>query len=253
MPTHSQRTPKTDLQKLIEGIENNFQNEFEYITTQYGYGLEQGLSREQVIVSFLRKHMPANLYFGPGIVISKTGAMSLPQDIVIFNHLNYPMFPLGESGRLFPCEGVEGVIQIKSKANEKNVEDSVENLASAKKLVANSGNRAIGALISFSGPTKPSTLNNYLTKHNKVYAQPYLAIDRAYILQKYVLFYLDSTGKAELRAQDQQVLGGLVTKKSTLLHFMRYLFSSLTYPTEGINSMRDYVDPFFAAANFQAV
>jgi hypothetical protein len=242
--------PMADFGKLIEGIERRLQNDFEFVTQQYGYPLEKGIAREELILGFLRKYMPSQFHYGPGIVFTAEGKMSLPQDIVIFDHLNYPMFPLSEVSKLFPVEGVKGLIQVKSLLKANEIANVSQNLASAKNLFASVGQRAIGTLVAFKSEENKVGIRDALERDNILAIAPYLAIDRIYLIGEYVITYLNQQGVPELRAQQGEQLIGIETKLATLLHLYRHLVAALLLPSGTSDDFRHYLDAQLNHKNF---
>ena len=242
----------TKMDRIIEGVQKRFYADFKYISSQYGYGLEKGIAREEVVVDFLRRYLPASLHLGPGIIIDPEGHQSKPQDIVVFDGHNYPTFPLSGAHRLFPREGVKGVIQVKSELNSPEIRDGIANVKSAKILVSQTGERAFGVLLAFSSGVKGPTALRTFASENDVYLEPYRTLDRIYVFGKYGLEYKDDDRKGQLRAKRGHEIVGLYTKKYTLLHFYRYLLAALNIPQTSEWKTRDYIDHYFTERRFKS-
>jgi len=101
-----------------------------------GDSLSKGELREEDIVAEFRPHLPARYALVKGVVVNSEGNESDPQDVLLFDTAVLP--PILGSGqtRVVPVEGVVGTIQVKSNATKANIDSAIENIASAKRLLA---------------------------------------------------------------------------------------------------------------------
>ncbi len=95
-----------------------------------------GSAREYDIRERLEKVLPGGVGVGTGCVISSDGHVSAQQDIILFEKNVCPVFFVSCSKDIayYPCEGVIAVGEIKSSIGKKELFDSVDKIASVKKL-----------------------------------------------------------------------------------------------------------------------
>ena len=95
---------------------------------------QKGAAREDPVLNFVRGRLPGTVRaVGSSEVIDSTGATSKQQDIVIVDPSTLPFFD-ADKHRVYPAECVQGVIEVKSRLNKKEVWDACEKIASVKRL-----------------------------------------------------------------------------------------------------------------------
>lgn len=95
---------------------------------------ELGSSREEVVREFLRSYLPRKFEIGAGFAFDAQGNLSRQLDVVI-SDASCPKFENSGKKRLFPCETVSAVGQVKSSLTSITVfRSALDNLASAKRL-----------------------------------------------------------------------------------------------------------------------
>jgi len=105
---------------------------------------ELGAEREEVVRQFLRAYLPKRYEISTGFVFDCHGAISEQVDIVIFNSLVCPRFETPGGVRLFPCEAVVAVGQVKSSLRrQQDLDEAVQNLESVKRLDRSANGHAI--------------------------------------------------------------------------------------------------------------
>jgi len=124
------------LQKIFQGVSKKLQVDFEFLTSQLSHSLSTGEAREFVLRELLRHYLPAKLGVEKGIIVSsiRDELPSKQIDIVIYDKLNMPALYAAENLRVFPIEGVYGVIEVKSKLDSKTLKRAIDNIRSVKKL-----------------------------------------------------------------------------------------------------------------------
>lgn len=95
--------------------------------------LTDGEWKESVLRSVLKRHMPENVGVGRGFIISENGASS--QIDVLLYDTSYPiLFRDGDLVFVTP-EAVKGIIEVKSKANNRNMKDAFKALSKNASLI----------------------------------------------------------------------------------------------------------------------
>jgi len=80
---------------------------------------ESGRAREESLRKFLRSNLPSRFDVSTGFVFDSDGSISDQLDIVIADPTLCPRFETAGGIRLFPCESVVAVGQVKSKATSR--------------------------------------------------------------------------------------------------------------------------------------
>ena len=96
---------------------------------------EKGEFREQIISNLLKPFLPDCYGLGSGEIFSVDGEVSNQIDVVIYDNVYSNVLFKGMNSSLFPCESVYGEIEIKSFLSKDELEASVTNIGSMKKLV----------------------------------------------------------------------------------------------------------------------
>lgn len=116
------------------GISIQMRAHFTNISSQLPHPGERGKSRENAVIEFLKKYLPANLGVGTGFVIAANGEVSRQQDIVIFDAQKCPTLYGSDDTQVFPVEGVYAVIEVKSNLDSLELNDCIEKILSVKNL-----------------------------------------------------------------------------------------------------------------------
>jgi len=105
---------------------------------------ELGADREEVVRQFLRAYLPKRYEISNGFVFDCHGGISQQVDIVIFESLVCPRFETQGGVRLFPCEAVVAVGQVKSSLRrQQDLDGAVQNIESVKRLDRSATGRAM--------------------------------------------------------------------------------------------------------------
>jgi hypothetical protein len=105
---------------------------------------ELGTDREEVIRAFLRSYLPKRFEVSTGFVFDSNGGLSGQMDIIIADTLVCPRFETAGGKRIYPCECVVAVGQVRSSLTTKaKLQEALGNLRSAKALDRSAQGRAI--------------------------------------------------------------------------------------------------------------
>ncbi len=82
------------------------QIDFEQVTEHINHMGERGGSREEILLSYLRKYIPIKYEMNNGVIIDETGEQSRQQDIIIYDSFNSPVLLNMQSTKMVPIESV---------------------------------------------------------------------------------------------------------------------------------------------------
>lgn len=135
---------KEHLKKYFEAAEKVFADQFDLSTGASGGHISaMGENRERILMDFLAKHIPSRFTVEQRAIIFDSNYNRSDQvDIIIYEH-NYPKLG-GQSPTLYFVEGVGGFLEVKSTLDKKTLKDSLENIASVKRLKISPTNMIIG-------------------------------------------------------------------------------------------------------------
>lgn len=94
---------------------------------------DKGENREELLVNFLKEHLPKRYGVVKGEVITKEGNRSHAVDIIIYDTVNCPILYAGKTV-IVPIEGVYGIIEVKSSLSKTEFDDAARKIESFKKL-----------------------------------------------------------------------------------------------------------------------
>jgi len=95
---------------------------------------DKGEFREHIIGKFLRPFLPSCYGIGSGQVFSIDGSASDQVDIVLYDEVFSNVLFRDAANSLFPCESVYGTVEVKSILTTEELETSISNIASVKRL-----------------------------------------------------------------------------------------------------------------------
>ncbi len=95
---------------------------------------DKGEFREAIIGKFLRPFLPTCYGIGSGQVFSSDGSASDQVDVVLYDEVFSNVLFRDSRNSLFPCEAVYGLIEVKSVLSTAELESSITNIESVKKL-----------------------------------------------------------------------------------------------------------------------
>ena len=105
-----------------------------------------GVAIETPVRKRLEQLLPRGIAVGSGCVIDSYGNCSRQQDVVLYERDNCPVFSVNDTpeSTYYPCEGVIGVIEVKSSITTSTLRDSFEKIASVRKLTRHNILEAVG-------------------------------------------------------------------------------------------------------------
>jgi hypothetical protein len=105
---------------------------------------ELGTAREEIIRLFLRAYLPKRFEISTGFAFDSAGRISRQLDIIIADQQECPRFEIPGGKRLYPCEAIVAVGQIRSSlTSQAEFQEAARNLASATLLDRSANGRAV--------------------------------------------------------------------------------------------------------------
>lgn len=103
-------------------------------TKQVWHNASAGMLREKVIKDILKPYLPDCYGISGGLCYDHEENKSKQLDIIIYDTLFSYRLPFGSDFIVFPCESVYGNIEVKTALNKDTIQESIENIASLKRL-----------------------------------------------------------------------------------------------------------------------
>lgn len=174
---------------------------------------ELGTDREEIIRSFFRLYLPKRFEISTGFVIDSKGNISQQLDIIIADSRVCSHFETIGGTRIFPCESVVAVGQVRSSiTSESKLYEALDNLQSVKALDRSASGKAIDCTYNelidhqkdylhqiftflfvtgkaLSPDTVRLKLLNYIQKH-----EPYLWPNVIFVLDRYLITFCCDDG-----------------------------------------------------------
>jgi hypothetical protein len=124
-----------DLEKVFRAINRKMLIDFEEISAAIKHRGAKGRVREQEIVTeYLSKYIPGNIGLANGEIISADGQVSSETDIILFERNTTPYLLTKESYQVLPIECVYGVIEVKSRLDQTQLEDAYSKINRVKRM-----------------------------------------------------------------------------------------------------------------------
>src|SRR5262249_43601 len=130
--------------------------------------------REHIIGRFLRPFLPNCYGIGSGQVFSSDGSVSNQVDLVLYDQVFSNVLFRDATNNLFPCESVYGTIEVKSILSKEELQASVSNIGSVKRL------KRAGTDMLDVTPISRITVGGGITYSQPHISNPYLGIVFAY-------------------------------------------------------------------------
>lgn len=222
------------------GLTKQIQAELEYMNDIIEHMGEKGRANERIIRDMLIKFLPKKYHIGSGIIIDREGNSSKQCDIIIYDKEYHPDFFGQRSTVLYPVDAVYASIEVKTKLDQKEIKNAIENIISVKSLnlipehISISGSKSVGPTpplgIIFAYDTdikKAETIKLNFEKHlNGVNwrIQPDLGL----ILRRGIIMY-HQPGKSPLRYffSGKQPFNNAVEPTRAFLNFLALLYEKL--------------------------
>jgi hypothetical protein len=129
---------------------------------------EKGSEGEAILRKFLNEHMPGRFQATTGFIIDKKDGISGQEDVIVYDHLNCPVYKTMERGRIIPNDNVAAVIEVKFKLDGAAMVDAFSKIHQAKGLAKSAltpgeedsplMGTTFGALFAFESVLKPETV-----------------------------------------------------------------------------------------------
>lgn len=207
---------------------------------------ERGLRIEQVLIEFLREHLPPRYGVARGEVVDSRGRVSRQCDVVVYDALHAPMLLSNEISRVFPAECVFAVIEVKSNLARDALAKAVEVVVGVKELdrsavvAQHGGHRMLhgivanpvpfGAVFALSGMDMQRTLVPALDEFQG-HVRPVLRVDCVCVLDAALAYYFapPAEGRSWVPsvATEKTRLGYYASGEDTLLMFYLFLMHQL--------------------------
>ena len=105
---------------------------------------ELGAAREEIVRQFLRANLPKKYEVSSGFVFDANGNISDQLDVIIADTMTCPGFAAAGEARLYPCEAVVAVGQVKTNVtSQRQMWDTFENLRSVCLLDRTANGQAV--------------------------------------------------------------------------------------------------------------
>jgi hypothetical protein len=123
--------------RLLEALRNAVQRiEAEIADSQlFDHMGDRGEFREQIVERFLRPYLPQCYGLGSGAAFAADGTGSRQLDVILYDSVFSNVLFVDSTNSLFPVESIFGVIEVKSNLTSAELEISLDNIKSLKKLV----------------------------------------------------------------------------------------------------------------------
>ncbi|MDA2549672.1 hypothetical protein PDQ03_26455 [Bacillus cereus] len=185
------------LKQSIYAAAKKMQIDFEEVTEHIDHMGERGGSREEILISYLRKYIPIKYEMNNGVIIDETGEQSRQQDIIIYDSFNSPVLLNMQSIKMVPIESVFSVIEVKSSLNKAEINKCVTNISSVKSLVKNSiggiNSPTAGFVFAFTSSTSLETLLDNLVEAN-AQVEKHKQISAVCVLDKGIILNVSKKG-----------------------------------------------------------
>lgn len=111
------------------------------------HNLSSGQSLEEAVRVFLRKHLPTSIGVAQGQIVDASGGITKQLDVIVYDPQATPvLYTSEEEGhRLFPVEGVLGVVEVKASLSASMLPSIIANMGSVKNLQKTAYHRPLAA------------------------------------------------------------------------------------------------------------
>lgn len=108
--------------------------DFERVRKSMPHYGTSGQEAEDILIKFLNDHLPRRFAASSGFVIDAENTLSKQCDVLVYDAENSPIYRAGDRGLILPSDSIASVIEVKSKLTKSQLKDSVEKIASVKRL-----------------------------------------------------------------------------------------------------------------------
>lgn len=193
----------------LNAIAKKLEIDYTQLTSQIEHRGIKGNYREELLKRYLRELIPSKYSIGTGVIVDANQSQSRQQDFFIYDNGNSPVFLKMEAAQVIPVESVYAVIEVKSVLTKAELEKSIINIRSVKRLELNpletkfyipsKENQTLGLVFAYSCNTTVDTIISNLYQLNKHMDIPYNhQINMICILDKGVIVYIDKRGMNQI-------------------------------------------------------
>src|SRR5579872_3441289 len=125
---------KPTIATLLASAGQQLRADFEHVRATMPHAGIKGAEVEQILRTFLDRHLPQRFRTGTGLMIDSANNLSNEMDIIVYDALSSPLYRFSERAQIIPADSVASIVQVKSSLNKRELDDAYKNIASAKKL-----------------------------------------------------------------------------------------------------------------------
>lgn len=118
----------------LQEMARNLQSDYEKLSSKIDHNGLKGTVREEKLKEYISKLFPTKYAIGNGIIVDSNETQSKQQDFIIYDNFNSPKLMETESVQVIPIESVYATIEVKSTLTITELEKSIKNIESVKKL-----------------------------------------------------------------------------------------------------------------------
>lgn len=118
----------------LQEMAKSLQNEYQTISSKIEHNGLKGTMREDKLKEYIKKLFPSKYAIGNGIIVDSNETQSKQQDFIIYDNFNSPNLIETDSVQVIPIESVYATIEVKSTLTISELETSIKNIESVKKL-----------------------------------------------------------------------------------------------------------------------
>lgn len=118
----------------LQEMAKNLQSDYQKLSSKIAHNGLKGTIREDKLKEYLSKLFPTKYAIGNGVIVDANETQSRQQDFIIYDNFNSPKLMETESVQVIPIESVYATIEVKSTLTVDELEKSIKNIESVKKL-----------------------------------------------------------------------------------------------------------------------
>lgn len=118
----------------LQEMAKNLQSDYQKLSSKIEHNGLKGTIREDKLKEYLSKLFPTKYAIGNGVIVDANETQSRQQDFIIYDNFNSPKLMETENVQVIPIESVYATIEVKSTLTVDELEKSIKNIESVKKL-----------------------------------------------------------------------------------------------------------------------
>lgn len=123
-----------NLKEIFDEVSKQMSSDLEKARKSFNHPGMKGNSAENTFKDFLNKYLPKNLDISTGILVDAFEKSSKQLDVIISDAIKTPIFYESNDQRVIPVECAYSVIEVKTKLNKKEFNNTFENMMSVRRL-----------------------------------------------------------------------------------------------------------------------